>query len=46
MDLALSPIKQHECSPQIGDLEHGCETCEGLSMVLDGYHSDEDDEEN
>ena len=40
MDLALSPIKQYECSPEIDDLERGCETCEGLSMVLDGYNSD------
>ena len=45
MDLALSPIKQNECSRQVGNLEHGCETYDGLSMVLEGYISDEEDEE-
>ena len=45
MDLALSPIKQNECSRQVGNLEHGCHTYDALSMVLEGYISDEEDEE-
>ena len=43
MDLALSPIKQKESGQPGINANHGCRTIEGLSLVLEGYSSDEDD---